>query len=166
HDHIEHVAKAVALFENKGVDLIVHAGDVCSPFVWPFFRNLNVPIKCVYGNNKGDVARHQEIVKKYGLDVAFDLAFLELEHSGKKIAVHHGDPYKVVENLAKTQNYDAIVYGHNHVPRIHSEGRTLLINPGSLITKVDSELNVLRDKPGPSVALYEPETNKAELVEL
>lgn len=163
HDHIEHVAKAVKVFEENKVSLIIHAGDVCSPFVWPFFRNLKAPIKCVFGNNKGDVERQKQAAEKFCLDIVFG-DFLEFRHAGKRFAAHHGDPLEAVEKLAKTQKYDVVVYGHDHFPKISREGKTLLINPGALVTKVDSPLNVLRDKPGPSVALYESKTNKAEVV--
>ncbi len=166
HDHIEHVEKAVKLFEKNNVDLVIHAGDVCSPFVWPFFRNLRVPIKCVLGNNVGDVVRQQANVRKFGMDVTFDPFFLSFEHADRKFAVYHGDPYGIVDALAKTGHYDVVVYGHNHVPKIHQEGKTLLVNPGSLVSTVISPLSVFskESNPGPSVALYDPGNNAAELV--
>ena len=166
HDHIEHIQKAVALFEEKKVVRIIHAGDVCSPFVWPFFRNLHVPIHCVLGNNAGDVVRQQAQAKKFGLDIQFDPFFMEIDHSKRKIAVHHGDPYSVVEAVAACQKYDLVVYGHNHVPKIHSVGKTQLVNPGSLVTKIKSPLSVLQgpNNPGPSVALYDPVASSAKII--
>ncbi len=166
HDHIEHLQKAVALFAEKKVELVIHGGDACSPFVWPFFRDLKVSVYAVLGNNAGDAVRGPIVAKKHGVDLRLDPFFQSFAHGGRKFAVFHGDPFEVVEALAKSQTYDVVVYGHDHVPAIRSEGKTLLINPGSLVSKVSSKLSVFSAKsnPGPSVALYDPVRHQAEMV--
>ena len=36
----------------------------------------------------------------------------------------------VIEELAKSQCYDVIIYGHNHRAEVKKVGKTLIINPG------------------------------------
>ncbi len=166
HDQIDNVEKAVALFAGRKVDLVAHAGDIVSPFVWPFFSTLNVPIKCVFGNNKGDVEEHKNVTKKLGLDIEFADGLLEFSHSGKRFALHHGNIAGQTERLAQSGKYDVVVCGHDHFPKVERKGGTLVMNPGSLVGKLDSPLNILRDRPRPSVALYDEKTNGAEILPL
>ena len=35
HDHVDNVRRAVAEFNRAGCDLVIHAGDFCSPIVVP-----------------------------------------------------------------------------------------------------------------------------------
>lgn len=52
HDQMPHIKKAVTVFKKEGVELVLHAGDFCSPFTIPPFDGLE--LKAVFGNNDGD----------------------------------------------------------------------------------------------------------------
>ena len=41
HDHLENISKAVTVFNNKNVDVLIHCGDYVSPFTFNVFDNLN-----------------------------------------------------------------------------------------------------------------------------
>jgi len=46
--------------------LVLHAGDFVSPFTALEFKNLNCPLKGVFGNNDGDKLYLQEKFKGIG----------------------------------------------------------------------------------------------------
>ena len=52
HDHIPHTKQAVTFFKQQDVDVVLHAGDFCSPFMIPLFEGLS--LQGVFGNNDGD----------------------------------------------------------------------------------------------------------------
>ena len=80
--------------------------------------------------------------------------FGKLELAGKKIFfLHHNG---LAREIAENGNYDVVFYGHNHLKKIETVGKTLFVNPGELMGK----------KANPSIAVYDTETNTAEIVEL
>jgi uncharacterized protein len=154
HDQRERILEAIAFFNREHVELVVHCGDWVSPFSAARFSALKCPIKGVFGNNDGDKAMHRERNKFVEY---FDDA-LEAEIGGRKIFVAHGHKPKAVEEAVKSGKYDAVFSGHTHVAHVKKEGKTLWINPGTLVDETTSKIK------GMSIALYETETNEGKLV--
>lgn len=127
HDHVPHIEKAVNIFKSREVDLVLHAGDYCSPFTIPPFEGL--PLKGVFGNNDGD---HYLLMQKFN-DIGAELAgyFLELEVEERKIALYHGTDAPITSALRQCGNYDVVISGHTHEQVKHQVDDTLAINPGT-----------------------------------
>lgn len=127
HDHVPHIKKAVEVFREKDVGLVLHAGDLCSPFTIPPFEGI--PLKGVFGNNDGD---QYLILQKFNEIGATHLgSFGEVEVNGKKIALYHGTDAPVTAALEQCGNYDAVISGHTHNKKLETVGNTLAINPGT-----------------------------------
>ena len=124
HDNQVTTAKAVDVFNERGVDLVLHGGDYIAPFNAKPLKGLKAKFIGVFGNNDGE---------RFGLRTAFaDLgpihrAPYELTHADKKILMLH-EP-DVLEALIASGVYDVIFYGHTHRIDVR-EGRTLVVNPG------------------------------------
>lgn len=127
HDHVPHIKKAVQIMKEKEVDLVIHAGDFCSPFAVLPFRGLN--IVGVFGNNDGDVYRILDKFDDIGADHAGE--FLDLKEDGLRFAVYHGTQPGITEALIKCGTYDVVIAGHTHEKVLREEGKTLFINPGT-----------------------------------
>ncbi len=125
HDNMDMLKKAVDLFNERGVGLVLHAGDYVAPFTSREFRRLECKLVGVFGNNDGE---------KFGLVKQFEgigklhegVHQLEVE-GNKKIAITHYP--EIAETLAGSDAYDVVVYGHTHRPDIRKKGH-LIINPG------------------------------------
>lgn len=158
HDNIWNIDKALQLIKEAKCEAIIFCGDFCAPFSADRLTRSGLPIYAVFGNNDEDQGA---IIKMSGEKFNFSpLAqeFSELEFSGRKIAFCHYP--KLARLLAETGDYDAVFYGHDHLKNVETVGKTLLCNPGAVCGIVNFE-------PGPATfAIYETETNKAELVEL
>ncbi|NYB51797.1 MAG: metallophosphoesterase [Methanobacteriaceae archaeon] len=125
HDHMDAIRRAVKVFNRTGVDLVIHAGDLISPFTANEFKNLQSPLEAIYGNNDGE---------RRGLQLAFQELcvledFKELEVNGKKMALIHGTTEAVVDALKYSGKYHVVIRGHTHKMDIR-EGKTMVINPG------------------------------------
>lgn len=129
----------------RGVDLILHAGDVGDPQILTDLATL-APLRAVWGNVDGwDVRRETE-------DVA------EVDVGGVNVVVVHG--HRVGDYGELPDRYpDArvVVHGHSHEPAVdrREDGR-LVLNPGSAGPKragkpVTSAL--LRIRPGGELAV-------------
>lgn len=125
HDHLEAIRMVVNFFNQKKVDLVLHAGDLISPFTASEFKQLKMPFEAIYGNNDGE---------REGLKTAFqelcDLEdFKEIDVDGRKIAVIHGTNQKLVDALANGGTYDVLIRGHSHKFHVSCD-KTMIINPG------------------------------------
>ncbi|MBW3542339.1 MAG: YfcE family phosphodiesterase [Planctomycetes bacterium] len=54
HDHVDNVVRAVAEFNRRGCELVLFAGDFCSPIVVPPLRRLRCPLIACFGDNDGN----------------------------------------------------------------------------------------------------------------
>ncbi len=153
HDRLEAVEKAVKFFNKAGVEHVLHAGDLVSPFVAPKFANLNAKLHFVWGNNEGDRTHVQTKFGEIGVEPLGEFAALEL--GGRKIALFHGKNEDVVNAVAKSGLYDAVVRGHTHEAGVKEE--PLVINPGEVCGYLSGRQ---------TVALFDLEELRAEIVKI
>ena len=126
----------------RGVDLILHAGDVGGQSTIDRLSQI-APVKAVKGDHDGSLGwlpRHCELVA-----------------GGRRIVVVHGNRSRLIEEpvtllgtlslgvvwphvwlpLHLKRRYpgaDIIVYGHTHMARADLLGGTLVLNPGAVYT--------------------------------
>jgi len=152
HDHIPHLKQAVEIFKDREVDLVIHSGDFCSPFMIPLFEGLNV--KGIYGNNDGD----KYLLKQKFDDIEADLQgeFFELNTDDLLIAVYHGTYEAITEALRTCQKYDVVISGHTHQKVQKKEGKTLAVNPGTAHGFGENG----------SIAILETETRNVDFIDL
>lgn len=160
HDQVENILKAVKLLNDEGVELVIHCGDWVAPFTLFFYKGLQAPIKGVFGNNDGDRFLHPVRAKDYGIDIEYEERVLSLVLDGRKIFVYHGDYGEVTDALVTCGKYDAVFHGHTHRRVNELVGKTLSLNPGTLMAVTDDETK------GASFAIYDTATNTARFIEL
>lgn len=127
HDHVPHLKKAVQVFKERKADLVLHAGDYCSPFMIPHFEGL--PLKGIFGNNDGDKYLLMSKFRAIGADLEGD--FMRVEAGGLTIAVYHGTYDEITKSLVESGRYDVVVTGHTHEMVHEKVGKTIVINPGT-----------------------------------
>jgi len=108
------------VFENA--DYIVHAGDLVQLSVVDELEQI-APVLVVYGNM--DEPEIREKLQKLNSFKIFDW----------KIGVMH-DPgavfgMKKMREIAETNGFDVMIYGHTHSSNMKWEDNVLFINPGS-----------------------------------
>lgn len=106
----------------RGVDVILHAGDVCTPDVLDELAAC-APVHVVLGNNDGpDVAA-------WGAPET-----LEIVLAGVRVAMIHDSGQKVGRAKRMRSRFpdaDLVVFGHSHIPWDTEEDGQRLFNPGS-----------------------------------
>ncbi|MCW2788924.1 MAG: metallophosphoesterase [Aeromicrobium sp.] len=105
-----------------GVDVILHAGDVCTPSVLDELAAF-APVHVVAGNNDGpDVAA-------WGAPET-----LEIELDGVRVAMIHDSGSKQGRAARMRRMFpdaDLVVFGHSHIPWDTEQDGQRLFNPGS-----------------------------------
>ncbi|MFH1508561.1 MAG: metallophosphoesterase [bacterium] len=161
HDHAKNLLKAIDVFNDKKVELVFHCGDWVAPFMPDFCKDLNCKIISVLGNNEGDAFRFIKSENENRWNIEFYKRIFVKEIDGKKLTVYHGDDPTILSALIKFGEYDAVFSGHTHVTVNEMHGKTLHVNPGTICEYVDSKII---DKP--TVAIYNTETNLAEIIDI
>lgn len=150
HDDMAAIARAVALFNTEGVEQVIHAGDVVSPFTFEVFSSLLAPLVGIFGNNDGDRLMIQE--RSGG-------AFHAQPHitllAGRKVVIVH-EPH-LVKALADSGDFDIVIYGHTHLAEVQRYGKSLVVNPGKT-ARLHKGLS--------TVAILDAEALEARIIEL
>lgn len=125
HDHLDHVRRAVSVFNETGCELVVFAGDFVSPLVIPPLRNLRCPVIACFGDNDGNKIGIAGGMKIVGL--LSDPPFGFVTKDGTRFLLTH--QLEHVKGLI--DGADVIVYAHTHRPSevVDAAGR-LFLNPG------------------------------------
>jgi len=103
----------------KGVELILHAGDVGGPEILDELR-LIAPVQAVFGNTDPP-------------GVPYLTPSIDIEIGGVRVHVSHGHEVgsPTPDKLAARYDSDVVVYGHTHRQLVTIlEGR-LFVNPGA-----------------------------------
>jgi putative phosphoesterase len=127
HSRYPTVEAALAVIEERKVDLILHCGDIDdSETVWLFPGKTHF----VFGNCDADRAALRQAI--HGIGATLHEPFGSLDLPGGKIAFMHGDIKPLFDRIEHSGEYDYLFYGHTHHAEEHRTGKTRVINPGAL----------------------------------
>jgi putative phosphoesterase len=126
HDHVPAIAGLLKRMQDKGVGMVLHAGDYCSPFSLAPFHDLNIALAGVFGRNDGD----HEGLTAYA-SKGFGTELYESPHS-IELAGHR---LLIVHDLADVhprsiEAHAIVVHGFTHREEMKTRGDTLIVNPG------------------------------------
>ncbi len=151
HDNMPAIRAAVKLFNERQVDLVIHAGDLVSPFTAKEIKKLNCPYKIILGNNDGEILG---LFRVYEGNV-FQPPY-QLKVNDKKVLVLH-DPI-LLNSLKKIKVFDLIIYGHDHQANVtESPAGQLIVNPGECCGWLSGKR---------SIAIWRLADNNVESIEL
>jgi len=150
-----------ALETMKDCDALVCCGDLCSPFIIGLIgeRFNKGPVYIVFGNNDGDLYRITQNASRF-TQIRLGGEFLSFEMDGRKIAVNHYP--EIAREIAKNKKYDLVCYGHNHIADKREEGKTILLNPGTVMGYNPATKTTI----GSTVAIYDTGLNTVSFKEL
>ena len=162
HDYLPNVDKAVKILIDSKAELVLHAGDYCSPFVIQHFKLFKGKFIGVFGNNDGDHEFLKKRFAEFGLDIRG--IFAEIKIDNLRVALLHGGepgsppgPSELLKSLIDAECYDVLVHGHVHEAKAYKKGRMLIINPGEVC-------GYLTEKP--SIALWDTKTMDVKVVSI
>jgi putative phosphoesterase len=130
HNNLKNVHRIVELFNDSGVDRVIHTGDITQAKTLEIFAHLTVPLYGVYGNNdEGERESLEAAVVDYGF--IFREPPFVLEWYQRSIMVVH-DPLEFDGHL--NGSHDLALHGHTHLYRYEEAkragSRQVIFNPG------------------------------------
>lgn len=133
------VRRALSLFDEHGVECIIHCGDVCGVDV--FDELVGRPCHFVWGNMDDRDSGLEAYLKTVGLNPPAEIP-LRFTIEGKRFAVFHGheSAAREMENLS---DVDYVLHGHTHQCRDERVGGVRIINPGALFRAATKTVAIL-----------------------
>ena len=126
HDRVPAIADLLAKLAEKGVSMVMHAGDYCAPFSLAPFHQRGMALLGVFGRNDGD----RETLSAYaarGMGTEIYESPHSFEFGGKRILLVH----EINEVSPRSiESHDFVIHGSSHMQSQKKIGTTLVINPG------------------------------------
>ncbi len=131
HDHIPNLRSAVTYCNSYGVSMVIHCGDLISPFMLKELAKFGGASHLVYGNNVGDQHIISQSCGSRYPSITHHGVLGAVEAGGRKIAFTHYP--QMARGLAVQGGFDVVCCGHNHIYKVEEIGKTLLVNPGEML---------------------------------
>jgi len=156
HGQADRTRRAVRLLIGRGVDRLIHLGDVGGERVIDALLERvddngrpDPPVHVTFGNTDDDIRGMSRYAESLGIAVNHPEGRLEID--GKSVVFTHGHLYSVMNEAI--DDADFLLHGHTHQTKNESAGRTRVINPGALQRAREYTVAVLETETG-SVAFH------------
>jgi putative phosphoesterase len=148
HDNLARWREAAGIIKSEGIRAGICCGDVGDLETLQEIAKSFDQIYLAFGNLDYHIKDKTEFFPE---SVEWFKDFGDFEIDGVKIALVHNQ--HTAKELAKSDNYDIVFYGHMHTPWEDKAGGTVLLNPGEIAGQYGK----------PSFCIYDLKKMKAEL---
>lgn len=152
HNDIEATERALTVLRERGIEVVIHAGDITSPRMLQYLQGFDCYV--VLGN--GDMIDSDDINEKassLGMRPVKDR--IEFVIDSKKFVVFHGNDVPMYRKAVASGEYDYIIKGHTHEFENYILNGARIINPGSVYGHDES-----------SIVILDTESDKVEKIRL
>jgi len=128
HGSIAVTQAALAVFEQRHVEKLIHCGDLDTVEILSLFSGWTTHL--VFGNMDVDHDAIRHAADMIGAQCHDD--FGAVQWGGREIAFLHGHQRRVLRQTIASGRWDLVLHGHSHEPQVRRVGSTLVVNPGAL----------------------------------
>jgi len=152
HDNLVNLKKVASFINKNKIKILIHCGDIFKPeTIKEGLKEYDGQIYLIFSRADASFSNIPEDAFKNLPRVKADEYFGEIKKDKRKIAFCHFP--EIAKELAKSQKYDLVFYGHTHKPWEEKIGKTKLVNPGNLAGIFYM----------PTFAIYDTKADKLEL---
>jgi hypothetical protein len=146
HDNLDALGRVLERVRAAEADLILHLGDIVSPFTARVLASSGVPVRAIFGNNDGERAGLASLLDIQDPPRPFHLG-------GRRFLLHHDPAF----NRDSPPDCDYCLYGHTHAAEDVRRGSVRVVNPGEAGGWLTGTA---------SFALLDPGTDRLEFVRI
>ncbi|MEN8164333.1 MAG: metallophosphoesterase family protein [Acidobacteriota bacterium] len=128
HGRLERLAEAAGIFASRGVNTLIHCGDITTVEAVEALAAFEV--HWVFGNC--DWNENSLRAAMTGLGHRCHGIRGELEIGGCRLGFTHGHRFDLYQAMVSSGEYDLVFHGHTHVRRDEMEHGTRVICPSAL----------------------------------
>jgi putative phosphoesterase len=154
HDRVPAVAELLRQMIAGGAEIVLHAGDWCSPFSLDPFHEAQVPAAGVFGRNDGDPEGLKASAGRGGMGVELYQSPHSLDIEGRRVLLVH-DLSDV--SWRSVDGHEFVIHGCSHREEMRARGDSMIINPGEACGWLQGS---------PTAAILDLETKRVEILKL
>ncbi|HSN93722.1 MAG TPA: YfcE family phosphodiesterase [Anaerolineaceae bacterium] len=129
HNNIISLEKAIQEIQRRGINNLIHCGDVTFSHTLKACKNLKIYL--AYGN--GDLDQQDILDQLHSLNPESSAGSIQdFILDRQRIFVTHGDIQSSVQKALASGLYDWVLQGHTHRFKDELYGQTKWLNPGAL----------------------------------
>ncbi len=156
HENFHNLILTLKEIESRDVEQIIFLGDFMNAGIATLLSESPTPIFAIWGNNDGDKPTICRKALQQGSNLTMsDNVYHFLEFDNRKIFITHFPD--LAKPMAKTGDFDAVFYGHNHLKNEDKIGNCLIVNPGEISAHKTGKA---------TFAIYDTKENSAEFVDV
>lgn len=126
HCRLPAIRELIERMQERGVSIVLHAGDYCAPFALLPFQATNMALAGVFGRNDGDIEGLRAVAQQsMGIELYESPHSIEL--GGQRVLIVH-DIQDV--SARSIESHSVVLHGQTHREEMKSRGDTLIVNPG------------------------------------
>lgn len=156
HENFHNLVLFLKEISNHEIEQIICLGDFINNGIAKALANSSIPVFAIWGNNDGSKVAITKTSLAEGSNLTVGLEtfdFLEIEN--RKIFLTH---YPILAKpMAKSGDFDAVFFGHDHLANQEKINDCLLLNPGEISAHITGSA---------TFAVYDTATNSAEIFTL
>ena len=148
---------ALEILRERGMDAVVHCGDLGSEECVRLLAAAGVPAYAVAGN----MDKHADLLEETARGCGVNFSHRQIEvpiGGGQHLVATHGNSAEVLNELVFGGQFPYVCHGHSHRVRDERYGRVRLINPGALRSP--------RAPRHPTVAMLDTQADALEFIEV
>ncbi len=132
HDHHDNLEKFFENIKDKNVQELICLGDFISPGIVKRIIDSGFKTYAVWGNNEGEIMKITRFVMETnGNFVLSSNTESILEIDKKRVYLNHYP--EIINSMAKSGDFDAVFYGHNHQEFYKQlQNGCIICNPGEI----------------------------------
>jgi putative phosphoesterase len=131
HENFHNLILALEEMDRSGVEQIICLGDLMNDGIAKVLALSSIPVFTIWGNNDGDKVAITKTAMKDGSNLTVhDRTYHFMNVDNRIIFITHYDD--LATTVATSGLYDAVFYGHTHLPKTEKINNTLVVNPGEL----------------------------------
>lgn len=129
HNNLENTLRALEVLRQRGIERIIHCGDISTPQIVERFAGWRVDF--VFGNIDYDRPALIRAVARLGGSGSISDEY-QAVIDGVALAACHGHESPRLDRLIHSGTHRWVFHGHTHTRREEIVGGTRVINPGAL----------------------------------
>ena len=154
HDHTSHLLLALHAAEEQGCTHLLFMGDLAGTSTLRTLREeWSHGMDLVFGNNEYDTHAFYRMAERWS-NTRMHGNKADILLGNRRIFFTHL-PWPACQ-AASSGLYDAVFFGHTHVPEITQSGHTILANPGEVTGRQGS----------PTIGVYDTESNTVRIINI
>ncbi|MCB9809196.1 metallophosphoesterase [Candidatus Nomurabacteria bacterium] len=156
HENFHNLVLFLKQAKKYDAEKIIFLGDFINNGIAKTLASSDIPVIAIWGNNDGDkvAITKTSLSEQSNMTIGFDTYdFLEIDD--RKIFITH---YPLLAKpMAKSGEFDAVFYGHDHKKNLDKINDCIIVNPGEISAHKTGTA---------SFAIYDTKANNAEIIDI